>query len=245
MDVKYMKIGSLSSELSDVWSLRPKSRYEKHLSLFFVLSTILIYVVILLRFLPYIGLIPVAAFLITGTFIIILEIYRDHYQRISFPVSQLVILILAVYIELYILFSQQTETWGAIRFSLIPNFISIVLGVLFTIRILLGTELVRFNQDYKESRTPLSQYTQETLKTFETNLQLISSKLRHEFEDNTPKYRPKWLLFSGSSCLLVTFFALIPLWLSVTGYYIYPYILLIPGVLLTVLLMIYDSVKSR
>jgi O-antigen/teichoic acid export membrane protein len=223
MDVKYMKIGSLSSELSDVWSLRPKSRYEKHLSLFFVLSTILIYVVILLRFLPYIGLIPVAAFLITGTFIIILEIYRDHYQRISFPVSQLVILILAVYIELYILFSQQTETWGAIRFSLIPNFISIVLGVLFTIRILLG----------------------ETLKTFETNLQLISSKLRHEFEDNTPKYRPKWLLFSGSSCLLVTFFALIPLWLSVTGYYIYPYILLIPGVLLTVLLMIYDSVKSR
>lgn len=237
---------TLSPELTGIWISRGHSNYMKTLLRIFWASTGFILLIILIETINQIGLVPVAAFLISGSIILSLEFYTSRFPHITIPLNQGVIFILAVYIHFYNLLSQQVGFFDRPNIPLLPDLLSLVLGVIILIRIVIGVELIRLNRQYQNVRVPLSGYPRGALITFETNLQLTTSQVKKEFLNEPPKFAIKQLFnhfFFSISLLLML---LTPLWLNLLlDVVIYPYILLIPGILVLLLILIYFPPKVR
>lgn len=239
---------SLSPELTGIWSSREKSNSEKDLLRLFWISTGIIILLIFVETITLLGLVPVAAFLISCTIILTLEIYtmQTKYPHVTIPVSQGVIILVASYLKFYRLFSLQSGVLERPNFPLFPDILGVVLGMVILFRIIVGLGIIRLNRYYQNARIPLSRYPRENLATFESNLQLISSEVRREFREELPQYGIGRLLlfFLFSISLLVVL--LIPLWLNlIVNIIIYPYILLIPVIIGILLLIIFFPPKSE
>ena len=236
----------LSPELVGIWSSRVQLKYERKLRFFFWASTGSILLIILFETINQLGLVPVAAFLISGTIILSLEFYTNKFPHITIPLSQVVIFIAAAYIKFYNLFSQQLGFFDSPNFPLLPDLLSLVLGIAILIRIIIGMELIKLNRQYQNARVPLTGYQSEALATFETNLQLTSDNVKREFLEEPSEFEIKQLFSYVLFSISLLFALLIPLWLNIfLGVILYPYILLIPVILILLLLMLYFSPKVR
>ncbi len=236
----------LSPELIGIWSSRVQSIYERNLQHIFRASTGLILLIILIETINQIGLVPVAAFLISGVIILTLEFYAAKIPYITIPISQGVIFIGAVYIHFYNLFSQQSGFLDSPYFPLLPDLLGFVLGIVISIRIVIGMELIKLERQYQYARVPLSGHSREALEAFETNLQLVSTEVKREFLEEFPKYRIKHLFSHFIFSFSLLLFLLIPLWLNIVlDVIIYPYILLIPGVLGLLIMILFFSPKAK
>lgn len=236
----------LSPDLIGIWSSRAQQRYEIILYRIFGLSTGSILIIFFIKTVSRIGLIPVAAFLLSSIIIISLEIYTNKLPHITIPLSQGVIFIVAAYNQFYNLFSQQFSFLDRPIFPLLPDLLSLILGFTILIRIIIGLEIIRYKRRYWNARTPLSGYPRESLANFEINLQLVSDDVKQEFSEELPSARIK-IVFSYT--LFITLFLLIllfPLWLNLLfDFVIYPYIFLIPGFLIILLSIIFFSPHVR
>ena len=235
----------LSPELIGIWSGRVRSKFEGIVQLFFSASTIIIILIILLEIINQISLVPVAAFLISGSTILTLEFYTRKHPEITVPISQGVILVVASYLHFYNL-SQQVGFFDKPNFPLFPNLFGLILGLAILMRIVLGLELVRQKRWHQNARIPISHYQEEALTIFQTNLLLSSSNVKQEFLEEIPRRKLSrlfsYILFSIS--LLI--FLLIPLWLNMFfNIIIYPYILLIPGTFVVLIVVLYFSRIDR
>ncbi|MFX0013797.1 MAG: hypothetical protein ACFFB2_03455 [Promethearchaeota archaeon] len=236
----------LSPELIGIWSSRAQSKYEKNIQLLFWISTGLIFFLLLIETINQISLVPVTAFLIAVVIVLPLEIYTTKLPHISIPISQGVVFIMATYIHFYNLFSQQQGFFDNPNYPLLPNLLDIFLGITILFRIIMGLELMKLNKWYQNARIPLSSIQEEALLIFESNLQLTSNKVRHEFIEEAPKIRVKYLYSHIFFCISLLMLLLIPLLLYfLLDVIIYPYILLIPGILISLLLIIYFSSKKH
>ena len=233
---------TLSPELTGIWSSRVQSRYEQKLLRLLWILTSSILVIFFIETINHLALVPFAAFLISGIFLLILEIYTKRLPYIAILVSQGIIFVTATYIRLYTLFSQQSSFLDNPNFPLLPDLLGLVLGFIILIRICIGIELMWFYKCYERVRVPLSRYPKENLYSFETNLQLVSSEVQQEFIEESPIFRIRHLFIYIflSVCLLVLL--LLPLWINLLlGILIYPYILLIPGILVLLIVMAFFS----
>ncbi|MFX1282819.1 MAG: hypothetical protein ACFFB5_04155 [Promethearchaeota archaeon] len=238
------KNSTLSPELIGIWISRGYSRYTQALLRILWASTGSILLIIFIEIINHLGLVPVAAFLISGGIILSLEYYTSKIPHITIPFSQGVIIVLAGYIQYYTLLSQQTGFLDSPNIPLLPDLLSMILGIAILIRTVTGIELIRRNKENKNARVPLSGYSREALITFETNLHLASSQIQKEFSDKQPIFAIKQLLtyiFFSIGLLLIL---LTPLWLNLLlDVVIYPYILLIPGILGSLLMVFYFPLK--
>ena len=234
----------LSPELIGVWSVRAQSKSELFIQLFYLITTFLTLFLILIK-ITKIGLVPVAAFLISASIIITLEFYTRKHPEITVPISQGVILIVTSYLHFYNL-SQQIGFFDKPNFPLFPSPLGIVLGIAILVRTIIGLQLIRRKRWYQNARTPLSHYQEETLTIFQTNLLLSSRILPQEFLEESPHNNFKRLLFFLSFTIGLLFLLLVPLWLNMFfNVIIYPYILLIPGFFVTLFIIFYFSSRIR
>lgn len=239
------EISPLSEELTGIWKLRPKSQYNKQILRLFRFCTLVIFIILFFKVVNQIGLIPVAALLISGTIILVLEIYTPRIPHVVIPLNHLIIIICVTYIHLYGLFSQQQFIFEAITFSILPDIVEILLGIIIFVRIITGIELVRLIKRYQYARIPLSKNPLKSLQTFETNLQLTTIAVKEEFSEDTLFLKLKSIfsyIFMAVSILSILLF---PMWmamLEIEG--IYPYILLIPSILIILLMLIYLPPKN-
>lgn len=235
----------LSPELIGIWSVRVRSKFERLLQFFYRASTFFILLVILVEVINQISLVPFAAFLFSGSIILTLEFYTSRHPEITIPISQGVILIVASYLHFYNL-SQQVGFFDMPNFPLFPNLFGIILGIAILVRIILGLELIRLKRCHQNARMPLSHYQEEALTIFQTNLQLTSSDVIQEFHEVSPRRELRRLLTYGLFSIGILFFLLIPLWLNIfLNIVIYPYILLIPGIFVTLFVVLYFSSKTQ
>ncbi|UCE14178.1 MAG: hypothetical protein JSV04_03125 [Candidatus Heimdallarchaeota archaeon] len=239
---------SLSPELTGMWSSREKSNFEKDLLGLFWVSTGVIILLIFVETISLLGLVPVAAFLISCTIILTLEIYtaQSKYPYITIPVSQVVIILVASYLQFYRLFSLQSGILESPNFPLLPDLLGIVLGIVILLRAILGLGIIRLSRCYQNARVPLSRYPQESLATFESNLQLVSSEVRREFREESPQYGIGRLLLFVLFCITLLIVLLIPLWLNIVlNIIVYPYIVLIPVILGILVLIVFFPPKIK
>ncbi|MFX0122629.1 MAG: hypothetical protein ACFFAE_03270 [Candidatus Hodarchaeota archaeon] len=235
----------LSRELIGIWSVRVRSKFEGWLQLFFWTTTCLIFMIILIEIINQISLVPVVAFLISGSMILTLEFYTPKHPEITFPISQGVILIVASYLHFYNL-SLQAGFFDKPNFPLFPNLFGIILGITMLVRIVLGLELIKQKRWHQNARIPLSHYQEEALTIFQTNLLLSSSNVKKEFLEEFPIIKLRRLFSHVLFSISLLFFLLIPLWLNIFfNVIIYPYILLIPGTFVALLMVLYFSTKNR
>ncbi|MFX1516629.1 MAG: hypothetical protein ACFFC6_09990 [Promethearchaeota archaeon] len=235
----------LSPELIGIWSVRARSKFERLIQLLFWISTGFILLIILIEILDQISLVPVTIFLISGSIILTLEFYTNKHPEITIPISQGVILIAASYLHFYNL-SQQMRFYDMPNFPLIPNLFGIILGLVISLRIVIGLELIKQKRWHQNARIPLSRYQKEAFTIFQTNLFLTSSKVKDEFLEEIPRIKLKQLFSSIFFYISLIFFLLIPLWLNIFfNVVIYPYILLIPGTFVTLLMIFYFSTIAK
>jgi hypothetical protein len=236
-------ISPLSEELTGIWALRPLSEYHKQIFQLFRFCTVIIFSVLFIKVILQIGLVPVALLLVSGTIILVLELYSARFPHIAIPLNQLVVFICLTYLHLHSLFSQQSVIFEAINYSILPDLIELFLGIIILIRIIIGIELIRLFKRYQHARIPLSRFPLRSLQAFEINLQLTSSEF--EYSEESSRFRLKTIFSSViiSICLLIIL--LIPLWLVLLGFEgIYPYIIVIPFVLVTLLILVYFPPRS-
>lgn len=235
----------LSPDLIGIWSVRVQSKFERFLQLFYWISTFFILMIILIEIITQISLVPVAAFLISGSIILTLEFYTSKYPEITVPISQGVILIVASYLHFYNL-SQQVGFFDKPNFPLFPNLFGIILGIAILGRIVIGLELIRLKRWHQNARIPLSPYQEEALTIFQTNLLLTSSNVKQEFLEEHPRIKLNRFFSYNLFSICLLFFLLIPLWLNIFfNVIIYPYILLIPGIFVTLFIILYFSSKTQ
>ncbi|UCG04290.1 MAG: hypothetical protein JSW11_09945 [Candidatus Heimdallarchaeota archaeon] len=235
----------LSPELIGIWSVRSRSRFEKRIQLFFLSSTVFSLLIILIEIVQQISLVPIAAFLISGSIILTLEFYTSKHPEITVPISQGVIIIAASYLHFYNL-SQQIGFLDKPNFPLFPNLFGIILGIIILVRLITGLELIKLKRWHQNARTPLSHYQEEALTIFQTNLLLTSSSMKQEFLEELPRVKLKRLISYIFFSISILFLFLIPLWLNIfLNVIIYPYILLIPGIFVTLFLVLYFSSKTQ
>ncbi len=245
MDVEFIMMtprgsSTLSPDLTGIWVSRLQSKYEQNLLRLLWISTSSILFIFFIETIDQLALVTFATFLMSGIFILILEIYTKKLPYVTIPVSQGVIFITATYIQFYTLFTQQSSFLDNPNFPLLPDLLGLVLGFIILIRIFIGIELIWYHKRYERVRVPLSRYPKENLSTFETNLQLVSSEVQQEFLEESPNFRIGHLFFYifFSSCLILLM--LLPLWINLfLGILIYPYILLIPGILGLLMMLVY------
>jgi len=235
----------LSPELIGVWSVRGRSKSELYFQLFYLLTTFSTLFLILIELIPVIELVPVAAFLISASIIITLEFYTRKHPEITVVISQMVILIVTSYLHFYNL-SQQIGFFDKPNFPLFPSPLGIILGIVILVRTIIGLELIRRKRWYQNARTPLSHYQEETLTLFQTNLLLASGNLPQEFLEESPRGNIKRTFSFLSFTIGLLFLLLVPLWLNMFfNVIIYPYILLIPGLFVTLFIVFYFSSRIR
>lgn len=235
----------LSPELIGVWSIRTRSKSELWILLFYLITTVSTLFLILIEIILQIGLVPVAAFLISASIVITLEFYTRKYPEITVPISQMVILIVASYLHFYNL-SQKIGFFDQPNFPLFPSLLGFVLGIVILMRTIIGLELIRRKRWHHNARTPLSHYQEEAFTLFQANLLLSSMILPQEFLEESPYNNLKRIFsFFGFSIGLLVLF-LVPLWLNMFfNVIIYPYILLIPGFFVTLFIIFYFSSRIR
>ncbi len=237
------KIKPVSSELSGIWIKRSISPYERILVGIYRLCTLFIYIIMFLFLFSNLGLVLFATILITGTVVLILEGYTQQYPHISFPLSQMIILILCAYFQFFELLAE-TDLFDIIEFPLIPNLGQIVLGILITLRIFIGIGLVRAFA-HGNSRIMLSDHYKETLKAFKTNLMYFSDETPQKASEPQTKHQVKSFIQYVLMSITVVFILLFPMWMNIfLSISIYPYIILILGATSTVILIIYLSPKK-
>ncbi|MFX1506389.1 MAG: hypothetical protein ACFFDC_09765 [Promethearchaeota archaeon] len=235
----------LSPELIGVWSVRVRSNYERFLLFIYWITTFLTLVLILIDIIVQISLVPVAAFLISTSLIITLEFYTRNHPEITVPISQGVILTVNSYLHFYYL-SQQIGFFDKPSFPLFPSLFGIILGIIILIRTLIGLQLIRLKRWHHNARTPLTYYQEESFTIFRNNLLLSSNIGEQEFCEELPKINLSRLFFFISFAIGLLFLLLIPLWLNMFfSVIIYPYIVLIPGVFISLFLILYISSSKK
>ncbi len=231
-------ISPLSEELPGIWISRPLSEYHRNIFRIFRFCTAIIFTALIIKVIFQIGLVPVGLLLISGTIILALELYIPRFPHIAIPLNHLAVFICLTYLHLYNIFSQQSYIFEAVNYSILPDLIELFLGIIILIRIIIGFELIRLFQRYRNARIPLSRFPIKNLQTFEVNLQLTSSK--HEYFEESSRSRLKSIFSYIFITISLLFILLIPLWLVLLGFRgIYPYILLIPFILATLAILAY------
>ncbi|MFW9905006.1 MAG: hypothetical protein ACFFFH_11780 [Candidatus Thorarchaeota archaeon] len=231
----------LSPNLIGVWSIRARSNYERFLQFIHWITTFLTLLLILIDIIIQISLVPVAAFLISTSLILTLEFYMSKHPEITVPISQGAILAVASYLYFYNL-SQQIGFFDRPSFPLVPNLFGIILGIIILIRTLIGLQVIKLKRWHQNARTPLSHYQEESLTIFRNNLLLSSNITEQEFCDELPQKNIKRLFLFILFTIGLLFLLLIPLWLNIFfSVIIYPYIFLIPGVFISLFLILYIS----
>ena len=239
------KISPLSEELSGIWILRPPSQYYKQILRLFRLCTSVIFMFLIIKVIFQLDLVPVAVLLISGTIIIVLEIYTPRIPYVVIPLNHLIVIICVTYMYIYSLFSQQQFIFEAINFSILPDIVELLLGLVILVRIVAGIELTRLTKRYEYARTPLSKNPLKSLQTFETNLQLTTTALRDEFSEEPLYFKLKAIFSYIFIAVSILSILLLPMWmvmLEIEG--IYPYILLIPSTLIILLMLVYLPPKN-
>ncbi len=235
-----LSISPLSSELSGIWAKKAPSKYQQKLWQIFRITTLVILFLTLVNVIDQISLIPVVVLFLFSVIIIILDVYLRRFPIIIIPLSQLVIFISITYLYLYNLFTHQANIFEAVVYSIFPNLIDLILGIIILFRLIIGIEIIRESKSYDKARVPLSKYPYESFQSFLTNLQLSSSDVSEQFREESLNFRLKSLFYSF---FLPTFFLMLlltPLWLVMLGIInIYPYIILIPTILVILILLIY------
>jgi len=175
------------------------------------------------------SVVTVATLIVTSVSIIFLLLNNEKYPLVTIPLSQIVVLLLVGYIHLII-----TNTLSISR--LIPEPINIVLGTLIAIRVFAGMYIVRMHLHYSKARVPVSKNIQDSFYLFETHLKL--TKMEHEF--NEESFSTLFAFFRNILAIFIILgVLLIPLWIyMIFNVIIYPYILLIPTILLLLIVLI-------
>jgi len=225
------KLLILNPEFPGYWSKRESSNLFKTILRLDVILTILIFGLISVEVLFNLSVVTVAALIITSVGVIFLLVNYEKYPLVTIPLSQITVLLLVGYIHLIITNSLTIS-------QLIPEPINLVLGTLITIRVFIGMYIIRTHLHYLKACVPVSKNIQDSLNLFETHLKLSESKEEHEFNEETFSN-----LIAYSRNIFVIFLLLgillIPLWMNmIFNVLIYPYILLIPSLLLILLILI-------
>ncbi|MHA1543378.1 MAG: hypothetical protein ACTSQH_10425 [Candidatus Hodarchaeales archaeon] len=223
------KLYTLNPEFPGYWSKKKSSESIRVISLFDVTLTLIIFGLVSLEILYNLSVITVATLVITSVSTIFLSLNYKKYPLVTVPLSQIIVLFLVGYIHLIIT--------SSFTIRLIPEPINLILGVLITIRLFIGMYIVRMHLHYSKARVPVSKSVQESLKLFETHLKLIETRKDSFAEEALSTL----LLFlrNISVIFLVLGFLLIPLWMNMFfNVLIYPYILLIPSLLLLLLVLV-------
>ncbi|MFW9825385.1 MAG: hypothetical protein ACFFE4_20760 [Candidatus Thorarchaeota archaeon] len=241
--MNFKGIRLLSTELSGFWIQRSNADYINSLFRIYYLSTSLSLIIIFYEVIRHLTLVPVAAFLISGVAIIFLDFYSPRRFSIIFPSTSIILILLAGYVQFYLLFIQNS-TRSSPSISLFPDLIQIILGIIFSLRILIGLRINKSMKHYQKSYIPYSKNQKALLETFESNLELLSNQIAKEFDLEVTTLHLRrifkyWIISIGIVCIL-----LIPLWLNIYfGILIYPYLLIIPGAV--VALFSYIKMQSK
>ncbi|MHA2305043.1 MAG: hypothetical protein ACXACU_06570 [Candidatus Hodarchaeales archaeon] len=240
--MKSQNIGPLGPELSGIWGVKPPSNYQLRLWQIFRISTLVIALLIFFKVIEQISLVPVAVFFISGVIVLVLDLYLRRFPVITIPLSQLDIFITISYLSLYKLYTQQAIIFEAVSYSIFPDLIDLILGIIFLIRIIIGIEIIRVTKPYENARIPLSKHPYESFQSFLTNLKLSSEEIADEFAEESVKSHLRSIFSSIFLAISILFLLLTPLWLILTNILnIYPYIILIPTILAVLLLLVYFS----
>jgi hypothetical protein len=223
------KLYTMNPEFPGYWSKKNSSESIKVISRIDATLTLIIFGLVSLEILYNLSVITVATLVITSVSTIFLLLNYEKYPMVTVPLSQIIVLFLVGYIHLVIAES--------LVIRLIPEPINLILGVLITIRLFIGMYIVRMHLHYSKARVPASKGVQESLKLFETHLKLIETRKDSFTEESFSTL----LLFlrNISAIFLVLGFLLIPLWMNMFfNILIYPYILLIPSLILLLLFLV-------
>ncbi|MHA1944551.1 MAG: hypothetical protein ACXAC6_01850 [Candidatus Hodarchaeales archaeon] len=225
------KLYTMNPEFPGYWSKKQSPQSIRVISRFDVILTLIIFGIVSLEILYNLSVITVATLVITSVSIIFLLINYEKYPLVTVPLSQIIVLFLIGYIHLVIT--------NSLTIRLIPEPINLILGILITIRLFIGMYIIRMHLHYSKARVPVSKNIQESLKLFETHLKLIETR-KDSFKEE-PVTILLIFLRNILAIFLVLGFLLIPLWMNMFfNMLIYPYILLIPSlILLLVVLVIY------
>jgi hypothetical protein len=235
----------LSPELIGIWSPRARSNYERFLQFIYWITTFLTLLLLLIDIIVQISLVPVAAFLISTSIIVAFEFYTRKHPEITVPISQGVILTVASYLHFYNL-SQQIGFFDKPSFPLFPSLFGILLGIIILIRTFIGLQLIRQKRWHHNARTPLSHYQEESFTIFRNNLLLSSNIGEEEFGEELPQKNLRRFFLFILFAIGLLFLSLMPLWLNMFfTVIIYPYIVLIPGVFVSLFLIIYISTLKK
>ncbi|MCK4848077.1 MAG: hypothetical protein KAT16_03555 [Candidatus Heimdallarchaeota archaeon] len=225
------KLLTINPEFPGYWKRRKSSNLIKSSLRFDVILTILIFGLVSVEILFNLSVVTAATLFITSVSIIFCLLNYEKYPLVTIPLSQIIAVFLVGYIHLII-------TNSLTRSRLIPEPINLVLGILITLRVFIGMFIIRMHLHYSKARVPVSKNIQDSLHLFETHLKLTETKIEHEF--NQEPFSNLLTFFRNIFAIFVILgILLIPLWMNmVLNILIYPYILLIPSILLVLLILI-------
>ena len=226
------KYYTLNPEFPGYWSKKESPENVKKMRKIDVVTTILIFGFVSLEVLYNLSVVTVASLVIASVSTIFLLLNYEKYPLITVPLSQFTVLLLVGYIHLVI-----TNSLTIIKLT--PEPVNILLGIFITIRMFIGMYIIRMHLHYSKARIPVSKNIQESLHIFESHLKLTETRKNIFSQEQIPNLFTYFRNIIG--IFIVLGVLLIPLWLNMFfNVLIYPYIILIPSILLLLLiLMIY------
>jgi hypothetical protein len=231
------RLVTINPELPGYWIKRKTSNILKSTIRLDVILTFLIFGLVSVEVLLNLSLVTVATFIITAVSMVFLVINYEKYPLVTIPLSQIVVMFLVGYVHLVITNSLSIS-------KLTPDLINLVLGTLIAIRVFIGMYIIRMHFHYSRARTPVSKNIQDSLHLFETHLKLTETKMNQFREESSSNLRTFFI--NILVIFLILGLLLIPLWMNlIFNIMIYPYIILIPSILLSfVFLVLYLQRKK-
>ena len=231
------KLSYFESGLSGYWAKRQNPEVVKLALQINYLTVFIIFGLLGLQVLLNLSLITVSLLFLAIISIIFLEINLKKYPLIVVPFSQLVIILTIAYLNLTIVDTLPAQ-------NLYPNVLEILLSFVLTLWLFLELYIVRRYFFDSKALIPETKVNKEQLKTFLDQLELSQPNLDHEFSE-PPKSELKDLIVHLIWVLLLICLILIPLGMFLFfKVLIYPYIVLIPSVLGTLLLILIHSRRA-